>query len=287
MSKVEIGIPPCPKILSDISGEAGKSGPDLHRIEKLICADVGLSAALIKTVNSPFYGLRNKVHSVMQAVHLLGISHLSMMVMAMVLRDVLKGLSRIDMSRFWDASSKVAIISSYISCRLPYLSASEHRHRRIDKDKAYTFGLFHDCGIPIMLNYHATYKETLAMANKAADKKFTEIEDSEHGRNHALVGYLLARSWGLPETITQAIHFHHEHAVLAEDTGFPLNESRDFIALALLSERAIQIISGLNQTCEWPKGGKWVMEHFGLSDADLSVLIAGIRILDGEGNLAA
>lgn len=279
-----LGIPPCPQILLDISIEARKSEPDLNRIEKLICADVGLSAALIKTINSPFYGLRTKVSSIMQAIHMLGLTHLSLMVMGMVLRDFLKGINHVEMGRFWNASTKVAIISSYIATRLPYI-AYEHMHRHIDKDEAYTYGLFQDCGIPILLNHIATYKETLGVANQSLDRKFTEIEDDAHGNNHAIVGFLLAKSWGLPDTMYEAIRNHHEHVELAENPNLLSTASRDFIALALLAERADQIISGLNQTCEWQKGGHWVMAHFGLSESDLNIIISGIKNLSDEGNL--
>ncbi len=287
---LNLGIPSCPKILLDLSAEAGKDEPDLQRIEKLICADVGLSAALIKTVNSPFYGLRNKVHSIMQAIHMLGLSNLSLMVTGMLLRDVLKGGNHIDMGRFWGASTKLAIISSYIACRLPFMAAAEPhlaKRRKIDKDEAYTYGLFQDCGIPILCNLHPSYKETLKLSNQTADRKFTEIEDAEYGKNHAMVGFLLAKSWGLPETMYQAIRCHHEHAALTQDANFLSPESRGFIALALLAEKAVQIITGLNQTAEWQKGGGWVMEYFGLSEADFISIIDGIRVLNDEGNLNA
>jgi len=209
---------------------------------------------------------------------------LSLMVMGMAIRNALAGTNQIDMGRFWNASTKVAIISSYIASRLPYI-AYEHMRREIDKDEAYTYGLFQDCGIPILLSHHAKYKETLAEANRSQDKKFTEIEDVAHGKNHAIVGYLLAKSWGLPDTMYQAIRNHHEHVALAQDTNFLPVESRDFIALSLLAERADQIVSGLNQTCEWHKGGQWVMAHFGLSDTDFNIIIKGIQNLSDEGNL--
>jgi HD-like signal output (HDOD) protein len=281
---LHLGIPPCPKILVELSAEAGKAEPDLRRIEKLISADVSLSAALIKTVNSPFYGLRSKVQTITQAIHILGLSHLSLMVTGMVLRDVLKGVGQIDMGRFWDASAKIAIISSYIAGRLPYL-AYEHMRRQINKDEAYTYGLFQDCGIPILLNRYTGYKETLALANQATDKKFTDLEDAEYVNNHAVVGYILAKSWGLPESMYLAIRNHHEHAALTADPEFISTASRDFIAVSLLAERAIQLITNLNHTHEWQKGSQWVMAHFGLSEADFNSIIKGIRTLSDEGNL--
>lgn len=281
---LNLGIPSCPEILLAISAEARKEEPDLQRIEKLICADVGLSAALIKTVNSPFFGLRTKIHSIMQAIHILGLSNLSLMVTGMVLREVLKGESRMDMARFWDASTKIAMISSYLAGRLPFF-ATEHLARRIDKDEAYTYGLFQDCGIAVMLNSHPAYKKTLGIANQAAERKFTDIEDVEYVNNHAVIGYVLAKSWGLPESMYLAIRHHHEHAALTQDAGFLTAASRDFIALALLAEKSVQIITGLNQTCEWDKGGSWVLEHFALSEADFATIIKGIRTLYDEGNL--
>lgn len=281
---LNLGIPPCPDILLALAAEAKKDEPDLQRIEKLIYADVGLSAALIKTVNSPFYGLRTKVHSIMHAIHLLGLTNLSFMVTGMVLRDVLKGVSRLDMGRFWDASTKIAIISSYLASRLPFFTYA-HSARKIDKDEAYTYGLFQDCGIPVMLNYHPAYKKTLGIANQSADRKFTDVEDVEYVNNHAVIGFVLAKSWGLPEVMHQAIRYHHEHAALAQDKNFLADESRDFIALALLAEKAVQIITGLNQTCEWDKGGQWVLAHFTLTQTDFDSIIKGIRTLYDEGNL--
>lgn len=282
---IRLGIPPCPKILRDLSSEWAKDEPNFQKIEQLISADLSLSAALIKTVNSPFYGLRSKVGSIAQAIHMLGLSHLSLMVKGMVLRDVLRGINHADMARFLDASTHIAIISSYIACRLPYLDSSNHRPPLIDQDEAYTFGLFQDCGIPVMFSYFPHYKDTLRMANQSSGIIFTDIEDVKYGKNHATIGYRLAKSWGLPDTITNAIRYHHEHEALAHDSTLLGIESRNFIALSLLAERAIQVINGLSLSCEWHKGGAWVMQHFGLTERDFNSIITGIRILNEDGNL--
>jgi len=93
----------------------------------------------------------------------------------MVLRDSFIGINRVEMARFWDTSSKVAIISSYIATRLPYISF-EHMRRQIEKDEAYTYGLFQDCGIPIMLNYHPAYKETLERRIRSTTKNLLKLK---------------------------------------------------------------------------------------------------------------
>ena len=281
----ELDIPSCPGIMLDLAAEGKKEEPDLYRIERLISSDVGLSAALIKTVNSPFYGLRNKVHSIMQAIHMLGLVNLSLMVSNMLLRDVLKQINPPEMSRFWDASSKVAIISAYIAERLPYISY-EHLHRQIDKDEAYTYGLFQDCGILILLKNHPEYKQTLTRANLTKDRKFTEVEEAACGQNHAMVGFVLSRSWGLPDYMCQAIRLHHEHEMLAQNVEGISTSCKDLIGLGLLAEKSIQVIMDQSHSCEWEKGGQWVMQHFGINDADFSSIMNGIRTLHEEGNLS-
>lgn len=269
-----VGIPPRPEILNKLNTEARKDAPNFQHIEKLICADVGLSAALIKTINSPFYGLRNKAVSVTQAINMLGLSTLSRIVTGMVLRNTLSGAKQVNMERFWDASAKVALVSSYIAKQLP----------GINRDEAYTFGLFQDCGIPLLMNRFPNYKETLGLANKTPNKKFTEVEDEAHGMSHATMGYLLAKSWGLPDTITQAIRFHHEHEMLAEKQNTLSVDSQNLIALALLAERAIQVNTCLDQTVEWAKGGTLVMEHFGFAEADFNEIVEDVMEIlnDGE-----
>ena len=59
-----IQLPPCPAILTKLVREMRLDEPDLKRFDALISSDVGLAAALLKTVNSPFYGLQRKATSI-------------------------------------------------------------------------------------------------------------------------------------------------------------------------------------------------------------------------------
>ena len=68
----DIGIPPCPALLTKLMREMRSDEPDFVALGKLIGSDVSLAAAMLKTVNSPFYGLRTKATSVQQAITYLG-----------------------------------------------------------------------------------------------------------------------------------------------------------------------------------------------------------------------
>ena len=59
-----IKIPPQPQILVDLQIEQIMPDPDLNSIANLISRDVGLTGTILKVVNSPFYGVTNKITSV-------------------------------------------------------------------------------------------------------------------------------------------------------------------------------------------------------------------------------
>ena len=68
-----IVIPPCPRIVLAMVDEARRDEPDFIKLDKLISGDMGLAAAVIKTANSPYYGLNHKVLAVKSALHVLGL----------------------------------------------------------------------------------------------------------------------------------------------------------------------------------------------------------------------
>jgi HD-like signal output (HDOD) protein len=69
----DIGIPPRPVIIDRVVAEMRKAAPDVRQLGQIIATDASLSAGLMKTVNSPYFGLRNKVHSVADALTMLGL----------------------------------------------------------------------------------------------------------------------------------------------------------------------------------------------------------------------
>ena len=72
-------IPPRPSILLKFQ-QAQEQDADLAYIAELIAQDMGLSAAVLKTINSAYYGLSEKVTSLKVAVSLLGMKQISMLV---------------------------------------------------------------------------------------------------------------------------------------------------------------------------------------------------------------
>ena len=251
-----ISIPPRPVILTQLVNEVRRDSPSLRTIAGLIAADVGLAAATLKTVNSPFFGLPKKIGSMQQAVTLLGVRNITTLATGLLLRNAVGG-DKVSLERFWDSAEKVARIAAYIASTLP----------RISRDDAYTFGLFHDCGMPVLMQKFPDYKETLRLANGNVNRPMTEVEDERHATNHATLGYLLSKAWYLPDAICEAIMRHHDTSIFTRgDHVSPA--ARTLIAVVLLAEQIHDEVLRLRNSPQWDSLGDHVLSHLGLDQAE-------------------
>ena len=269
----DVGIPPRPAILDRIAGEMHKDEPDFKRLSAIICADVSLSASLIKTTNSPFFGFRSRVRSVSEALMVLGLDVASRAIAGIILRKVLPDAPHLE--RFWDASARIARLSGWLAQHLA--------KGKLWPDDAYTFGLFRDCGIPILLKRFPGYADILTEANEDGERSFTAVEDARLPTNHAMVGCLLAQSWWLPEETCLAIRHHHDIAVIEIPATSPALSSPHLIAIAQLAEHLVQRYSGLSHTSEWPKLGAACLRLLDLSAADIeNIYVEAVPVMAAE-----
>jgi HD-like signal output (HDOD) protein len=269
----DIGIPPRPAILERISSEMLKDEPDFKRLANIIGADVSLAAGLIKTANSPFFGTRGRVRSVNEALVMLGLDVASRAIAGIILRKVFP--ASLHLERFWDASARIARLSGWL--------AKQVGRNKLRQDDAYTFGLFRDCGIPVLLMRFPGYGRVLAAANAEERQGFTAIEDAQLPTNHAMVGCLLAQSWWLPEETCLAIRHHHDVAVIETPSITPPLTSRYRIAMAQLAEHLVQRHSGLSHTNEWPKLGAACLRLLEIDESQVDAIFAeSVPILDAE-----
>lgn len=263
-----VAIPPRPSAVAAVMEEQHSADPNLGRIAQLVAADVGLTAAMIKTINSPFYGLRQKVTDIQRAVSMLGLKNVVSLVTSLSLRN---SVPTQGLDRFWDSAARNALIAAYVAKQLGCAA----------KEDAHLFGLFHDAGIPLMMRRFEDYKETLKLANTEPVRAFTDVEDARHGTNHATVGSLLATSWQLPEPMRNAIARHHELGVF--QSGLPA-ECLNLIAITYLAEHIENCHARLSNYVEWEKMGQAVLSHLMLGEEQLEELKRDAReILEESG----
>lgn len=251
-----ISIPPRPSILTELMDERKKSDPDMMKIARIISKDVVLSAAMLKTVNSPFFALRRKIDSIDQAVMTMGSSNVFNIMTGLVLRNLNENKNP-QLNQFWEAAENTAFIAAMLAKRIPGISS----------DVAYTAGLFHDCAIPLMMSRFPDYQETIKLSQTKNANSLTQIEDERHSTNHAIIGYLLAKNWNLSETIALTILHHHDLDVFSSQETLP-TEVYSLIAVLQIAESVSD--SGLmRENAIWKSNAQMLLDYVGMSEQEL------------------
>ncbi len=258
-----IRIPPRPSILTAVMEERKKTDPDLMKIAHIVTKDVVLSAAMLKTVNSPFFGLRRKVDSIEQAVLTMGSNNVFNILTGVALRSLNEGKGP-QLDRFWDTAENTAMIASQLAKRIP----------GVPHELAYTVGLFHDCGMPLMMARFPDYMATLKLANGANDKTITQVEDERHSTNHATIGYLVAKNWNLSEIISLTILHHHNLGIFSSHESLPA-EVCGLVAIIQIAE-ALSDSTQMRDEHSWRANSKQLLDYVGISEQELSDFVEEI-----------
>jgi len=255
-----INLPPQPGTLVAVRSEMDSSDPDLSVIGHAVAHDLSVSAGVLKTVNSPFFGLSRKVSSIEEAVMLLGLTNVVNIVTSLSLREAMVNADYPAMDRFFDTANDVASVAAALAKELGGVAP----------DEAYTLGLFQDCGIPLLMQKYSNYKEILRDANQRQDRSLPEVEDEHLGTNHTVVGYYVSRTWGLPANISHAIINHHRLSELVRaSTIHPDNQDEArlcrMVALLILAEHISYAFRERTDAHDWQRVGDEVLDYLDLT----------------------
>jgi len=206
----QINIPPQPVILLEIDKLLDKPNNQITAIGNLINKDVGLTAAIFKLVNSSFYKSSTPITSIQKAITILGINQVTNLIKGLLLRKSIGG-NEVAYEKFWERSNEIALLSAIVARK--QISACN-----IAVEQAYMAGLFHECGVPILMQRFQEYCQAFRLNQGSHWPDFLD-EDKRFNTDHTVVGYLVTKHWNLPEYICQAVRFHHdrlnvEHAAL-------------------------------------------------------------------------
>ncbi|MBF0608158.1 MAG: HDOD domain-containing protein [Candidatus Magnetobacterium sp. LHC-1] len=267
----DIEIPSCPDIILRLSKETKKPTPNMTEIVGLIKDDVALAATVIRFANSPVYG-SGKVLTIERALHVLGMKNFSGMVMASALHNVIKEVGVVT-EIFWKHSLASATICGYLARQ----KASELT------DSAYFLGLFHDCAIPLLLKKYTDYEQSLYKAlSNAADA--IDVEDASYNTNHATVGGLISKSWGMQASMTETIRQHHSDTLYIPKGVTEVNEINYLWAILQLSEHLCNY-HGVSGTIPLQQDEDWITTHKAASDTLMTDVDEINEFKESTGNL--
>ena len=201
-----IEIPHIPVAVLALQQELLKSDPDMSKIGSILSTDPVLSGMALKTINSAKFGLPRKIESISQATVLLGLTVIKEIILVSALKRAL-GESSPFQSYIWHSTQAIAVGAKALSFSI----------EDVPVESAYLAGLFQNTGALILEKISEDYS-TKYVEGLAYPVSCLSLENNLYGTNHAIISFLLAKNWQLPEKVCIAIyHSHNESSMEIED----------------------------------------------------------------------
>ncbi len=168
---------------------------------EVISRDTGLTARLLKIVNSSFYGFPSKIETVSRAVTVIGLRELRGLVLAASAVETFSKIPTEVLNRvhFWRHSVYCGVVAQLVAeeCKV------------LHSERLFVAGLLHDIG-KLIIAHRLPEQMKIIKERVAAEQHFDyEIEQEELGFDHADVGGALLREWKMPPTLCDAVDYHH------------------------------------------------------------------------------
>jgi putative nucleotidyltransferase with HDIG domain len=203
LSQVE-SLPAMPQIYADLLTAVESESTSLEKIGAIIEQDMGMSATILKVVNSAFFGLPRHIEKPAQAVGLLGLDVIKSLVLSCQVFSYFdtKGIKGISFNLLWEHSVNTACLAKTV--------AEAEKEKPEQVDEAFIGGMLHDVGkLPLIALTTEKYKQVLKTV-RAENRLVWDVELELLGTSHSKVGAYLMGLWGMSEEVINALAFHHK-----------------------------------------------------------------------------
>ncbi|RLB71099.1 MAG: hypothetical protein DRH04_02425 [Deltaproteobacteria bacterium] len=207
VSKMD-NLPRLPQVaikLMEISMDDQTSAKD---IADIVMEDPAITAYLLKLINSPFYGLREKVTTVSHGIALLGVEVVKNVVLSLAVLDIMKSRAANNpaLRNYWEHSLYTAIAARLFAQQVGYPAP----------EKVFISGLLADLGSLILWGIDPIlYRKVLKKDDNGRGDR-SAVEKAFFGLDHTEAGMALAQVWNLPEEYVGVISLHHNLDILGE-----------------------------------------------------------------------
>ncbi|MBN1912429.1 MAG: HDOD domain-containing protein [Pirellulales bacterium] len=163
--------------------------------------DASMATRIVRTVNSSYYALQNKVGDLRLAISLLGFNEVRNLAMTAYVAQLFKrtaGHATYSREGLWNHLIGVAMVSRMIA----------QTSGRVPPREAYLAGLLHDLGLILIDQYlHEPFCRVLDASTP--ERPTCDIEYEILGFDHTELGEYVALEWRLPGYLPPTIRYHH------------------------------------------------------------------------------
>lgn len=190
-------LPVVPDVAARLIATFYQDEVDLQRIAGEVERDPALAVRLLRQANSSFFRLVRPVHSVRDAVAVLGLNKVRALVLAAAVQDRFPAVPGMDLDTFWRYSFAAATVARLICAP-----------RRLDENVAFTAGLLHGVGELVMHTGMPEVMQPIEQASPLLSLARARTEYGALGYSYAEAGAALVRHWHLPPLLVAAIGQH-------------------------------------------------------------------------------
>jgi HD-like signal output (HDOD) protein len=173
------------------------------QIAEIVAYDPSLSARVLRIANSSYYSFPREIETVNSAVGLIGELDLRNLVLATTVIGSMNALNYkgVNIDEFWLHSLRCSIIA-----RLLARSVGD-----CDPEILFLAGMLHDLGILVIYQQEATLAGVVKRQIDEQHQLRDQAEREILGFDHAEVGALLIKAWGLTEELSELTRCHHQY----------------------------------------------------------------------------
>lgn len=199
----KIDLPSVSPALARIIQITNSPDASAEQVAEVVMLDQSLATKVLRIANSAYYSRRVKAETITEAVVTLGFSSIRHLAASASVIDALfpkQMFPGFDWREMWSHSVTCAVGTEVIYARMSRMQGAE---------SAFVAGLLHDVGKLIIARALPQRFLQVVDACREYNRPMELEEQALLSTNHAKIGGDLARSWQFPESLIEAILYHH------------------------------------------------------------------------------
>jgi diguanylate cyclase (GGDEF)-like protein len=193
-------LPSLPAVAVRVVELTKDTNVSMDELASSIQNDQALAAKVLRTVNSSFYGLRQRCTTIHQAIVMLGLSAVKSLALGFSLVSSLGGEDGdgFDYVRYWRRGLYTGVAAKCVA----------HAAGRDFEDEAFLGGLLQDIGMMVMFRALGDRYVAVLQETGGDHRKLVRCEIAALEVQHPDIGAMLAQRWKLPEELVLPVKYH-------------------------------------------------------------------------------
>jgi putative nucleotidyltransferase with HDIG domain len=195
-------LKPIPAVANQLLAVVDNPDSSMEDVANVIQYDPVITASVLKSCNSAYFGLKNPAESIKDAVNMMGIDQVVELVLMKSGAKALSGRQNgygLEGGEMWRYSVSSAVIAKLVAQKLGLKN----------KSTIFTAALLKDIGKIILEKHVSGSSEKIKHLVEDKNFSFREAEKKILGIDHAELGAMIAKMWKFSPRMVKIIKHHH------------------------------------------------------------------------------